>query len=164
MADVIPFVRRSPEAINVAELEPWEQVELFFAQFRHPSMSHRPPDVIADLVGRQLYPYIPADELKKFSYEDLAMRQALLPLSADSDEMDLDALDEFSKQDAIYEDLLALTMKTKTRAKDFAPQRKALLALEDFRLGTKTRSSGDISGHDQDWRHIIKLLFRDSDL
>lgn len=90
------------------------------------------------------------------------MRLALLPLSIDSNEMELDALDEFSEQDPIYERMIALTMATKPRAKDFLSQRRALLALEDFRLGTKIRSFGDISGSDEDWRGIIKLLFPNS--
>lgn len=162
LAEVIPLVPRLPETAEVTDLEPAERVQLFLAQFRHPSIVHRSTDVIADIITRQLYSYIPARELDSFSDEDLSMRLALLPLSIDSNEMELDALDEFSEQDPIYERMIALTMATKPRAKDFLSQRRALLALEDFRLGTKIRSFGDISGSDEDWRGIIKLLFPNS--
>lgn len=159
LAEVIPLVPRLSETAEVTELEPAEQVELFFAQFRHPSISHREPEDIAAIIRRQLYDLVPKTELEKLSVDDLSMRQALLPLSVDSSAIDQDLLDEFSEHDEIYAQLTNLIMETKTRAKDFPMRRPALLALEEFRLGTKTRSGGDIAGRDEDWLRVIHLLF-----
>lgn len=159
LAEVIPLVPRLPETAEVADLEPAERVELFFAQFRHPSISHREPEDIAAIIRRQLYDLVPKTELEKLSVDDLSMRQALLPFCVDSSVIDEDSLDKFSEQDEIYAQLTRLTMETRARAKDFPVRRQALLALEEFRLGTKVRSGGDIAGSDEDWLRVIYLLF-----
>lgn len=159
LAKVLPFRAQSPEFADISELEPAERVELFFTQFRHPSISHRGPEDIAAIIRKQLYDLMPKTELEKLSVDELSMRRALLPLSVDSSAIDDTQLDEFSEQDEIYAQLTTLTMETKARAKDFPMRRQALLALEEFRLGTKTRSGGDVAGSDEDWQRVIHLLF-----
>lgn len=149
----------STREVEWTEHEAAELVNQFLAQFQNSALQRHEPEDIADIIRKQLYDFIPKPELDKFSPDELLMRQKLLKLTLDSTEVEIEALDQFATQDPIYAQLMQLTINTKAHARDFAMRRRALIGLQDFRLGTKTRTDGDISGRDEEWQKVINLLF-----
>jgi len=158
LADIISIRQKEqPETLSPSELSSDELIAAFFSQYsRHPAMKGRDPREIAERIRREIDADLKDKDIDQMSTREQKWRSAYLALSIDAMDITVEQSDELESQDEIYGIISSMRRNTRSNAKEFGPQRRALAALQNFRLGIVTR---DIETADADWLSLIDLLF-----
>lgn len=140
------------ESLDPTELADEEVVEQFLSQLSHPS-AYRPSGELGEYIQR----IIKARSNDGLSNQDQAWRDRMLELMVDIDLMDEGDLEVLLASDPILSMIYQRLSTTRTKSKEFAEERAALILLREVRAGSFLRNETTSTG-DARWLSLIDRL------